>query len=106
MILVVGQAQDALFGFVLVFNALIGIVQEWRAKRTLDRLAVLNAPRARVVRDGELREIAVSEVVLDDLFELRAGDQVVADGVVRAAGSRSTSRCSRASRTRWTSEAG
>ena len=53
VILIVGPIQDALFGIVLVANALIGIVQEYRAKRTLDRLAVLNAPRARVVRDGQ-----------------------------------------------------
>ena len=52
VILVVGQPQDALFGIVLVANALIGIVQELRAKRTLDRLAVLSAPKARVIRDG------------------------------------------------------
>jgi cation-transporting ATPase E len=85
VILVVGPIQDALFGIVLVSNALIGIVQEWRSKRTLDRLAVLNAPRACAVRDGELREIAVDDVVLDDLLEIRAGDQVAADGVIRAA---------------------
>ena len=47
LILVFGEGQDALFGIVLLFNVLIGVVQEWRAKRTLDRLAVLNAPRAR-----------------------------------------------------------
>ena len=52
VILVVGQPQDALFGIVLVANALIGIGQELRAKRTLDRLAVLSAPRVRVIRDG------------------------------------------------------
>ena len=50
LILMFGEPQDALFGFVLLFNTLIGVVQEWRAKRTLDRLAVLSAPRARVVR--------------------------------------------------------
>src|SRR3954469_243077 len=83
LILVFGEGQDALFGFVLLFNILIGVVQEYRAKRTLDRLAVLNAPRARVVRDGKLQEIAVPEVVLDDLCDLRAGDQVPADAVVR-----------------------
>ena len=83
VILVVGPIQDALFGIVLVTNALIGVVQEWRSKRTLDRLAVLNAPSARVVRDGHLIEIAVPAIVLDDLVELRAGDQVPADGVVR-----------------------
>ena len=67
VILIVGPIQDALFGLVLIANALIGIVQEYRAKRTLDRLAVLNAPRATVVRDGETVEIAVEEIVLDDL---------------------------------------
>jgi len=85
VILVVGPIQDATFGLILVANALIGIVQEIRAKHTLDRLAVLSAPRARVVRDGVLAEIAVEGVVLDDLLELRTGDQVPADGVVRAA---------------------
>ncbi|MCZ7528702.1 MAG: cation-translocating P-type ATPase [Acidimicrobiia bacterium] len=84
IILVVGPIQDALFGIVLVSNALIGIVQEYRAKRTLDRLAVLSAPRATVVRDGDAREVAVEEVVLDDLVVLSMGDQVPADGVVRA----------------------
>jgi cation-transporting ATPase E len=82
VILVVGPLQDALFGIVLVSNALIGVVQEWRSKRTLDRLAVLNAPRATVIRDGEEHEIAVEDVVLDDLLELRAGDQVPTDAIV------------------------
>jgi cation-transporting ATPase E len=84
VILVAGQPQDALFGIVLVTNALIGIGQEVRAKRTLDRLAVLSAPRVRVIRDGAPRDIAVDELVADDLVDLRAGDQLVADGVVRA----------------------
>jgi cation-transporting ATPase E len=84
VILAVGQLQDALFGIVLVANALIGIAQELRAKRTLDRLAVLSAPRVRVIRDGAPREIATGELVADDLVDLRAGDQLVADGVVRA----------------------
>ena len=83
VILAVGEPQDALFGIVLVTNALIGIAQELRAKRTLDRLAVLSAPRVRVVRDGAPHEIAVDDVVADDLVDLRAGDQLVADGVVR-----------------------
>src|SRR5229473_198855 len=84
VILAVGQPQDALFGIVLVTNALIGIGQELRAKRTLDRLAVLSAPRVRVIRDGAPREIAVEELVAGDLVDLRAGDQLAADGVVRA----------------------
>jgi cation-transporting ATPase E len=84
LILVFGDSQDGLFGLVLVTNSLIGIVQEWRAKRTLDQLAVLSAPNARVVRDGRVQEVAVDDVVLDDLLDLRTGDQVVADGIVRA----------------------
>ncbi len=80
-----GTWQNTLFGGVVVANAAIGIVQELRAKRTLDRLAVLNAPTARVVRDGAAAELAVADVVLDDLLEIRAGDQVPADGVVRSA---------------------
>ncbi len=78
----------------LIANAAIGIVQELRAKRTLDRLTVLTAPKARVVRDGEVREVAVGEVVLDDVLDAGAGSEIVVDGVVLSRrGSRSTSRC-------------
>jgi cation-transporting ATPase E len=87
VILVVGPLQDALFGLVIVANTVVGIVQEVRAKRTLDRLEVVNAPRARVVREGQLSELAVGQVVLDDVLEAAAGDQVVVDGeVLEAAG--------------------
>lgn len=82
VVLAAGSWRDATFGIVVVVNALAGVVQEVRAKRTLDRLAVLNAPLARVHRDGAVSEIAVAAVVADDLLELRAGDQVPADGVV------------------------
>ena len=75
-VLAVGSPADALFGLVVVWNALIGIVQELRAKRTLDRLAVLNAPRAPGRAGRRRREIAVGEVVLDDVVRLRTGDQV------------------------------
>lgn len=85
VILSVGDWQDSLFGVVPTANALIGIVQELRAKRTLDRLTLLNAPRATVIRDGSSHQVPVDEVVLDDLVELRSGDQVVADGVVTGA---------------------
>jgi cation-transporting ATPase E len=84
LILVFGDIRDGLFATAVIANSIIGTVQEIRAKRTLDRLAVLNAPIARAVRDGQVVELAVEEVVLDDLLELRAGDQIPADGVVRA----------------------
>src|SRR5690349_14688374 len=83
VILAIGEPQDALFGLVLVANALIGMAQEIRAKRTLDRLAVLSAPQVRVIRDGSRRDIPVAELVGGDLVDLRPGDQLVADGVVR-----------------------
>ncbi|HEX6167585.1 MAG TPA: HAD-IC family P-type ATPase, partial [Acidimicrobiales bacterium] len=82
VILTVGPLQDALFGIVLVTNTAIGIVQEWRAKRTLDRLTLLTAPTVQVARDGERREVAVDEVVTDDVIELTQGTQIVADGTV------------------------
>jgi cation-transporting P-type ATPase E len=85
VVLLTGRWQNALFGGVVVANAAIGIVQELRAKRTLDRLAVLTAPRARVLRDGAEREVSVADVVLDDLLEVGTGDQAPADGVVTAA---------------------
>ncbi|MBA2475389.1 MAG: HAD-IC family P-type ATPase [Actinobacteria bacterium] len=75
-----GDWRDAIFLFILLANSGIGIAQELRAKRALDRLAALVAPRASVVRDGNPREVAVEEVVPGDLLRLAAGDQVVADG--------------------------
>src|SRR5215472_1608625 len=82
VILIVGPLQDGLFGLVLVANSGIGIVQELRAKRTLDRLSVLSAPSARAIRDGEVAVIPAGQVVLDDVLELRQGDQLVVDGRV------------------------
>ncbi len=78
-----GEWQDALFLGVLVANAGIGIAQEARAKRTLDRLAALVAPTATVVRDGDARRVEVGEVVDGDIVLLEPGDQVVADGTLR-----------------------
>jgi cation-transporting P-type ATPase E len=86
VIAIVGPPQDGLFGLVLVANSGVGIVQELRAKRTLDRLTVLNAPTAAVLRDGVVTQIAAAEVVLDDVVELQAGDQVVVDGIVLSSG--------------------
>lgn len=77
-----GEYQDALFGGVIVANTLIGIVQEVRAKRVLDRLALLVAPRARVRRDGEIALLPVRDLVVGDVVRLEPGDQVVADGPV------------------------
>jgi cation-transporting P-type ATPase E len=80
--LIFGNAKDALFLGVLVANVAIGTFQEIRAKRALDKLAALVAPRATVVRDGTPREVPVDEVVVGDLVRFMAGDQVVADGTL------------------------
>ncbi len=79
VLLILGQFKDALFGLAVIANALIGIVQEFRAKRTLDNLTLLNQPLARVMRDGVETEVAIANVVLDDLLVLKAGDQLAAD---------------------------
>ncbi len=71
VILVVGPIQDALFGLELIANSLTGIFQEIRANRTLDRLTVISAPKARILREGALEEMPVTDVVLDDVLELR-----------------------------------
>jgi cation-transporting ATPase E len=86
IILIVGPFQDALFGIVLVANTAIGIVQELRAKRTLERLSVLTTPKVRVLRDGAVTEVDRQAVVLDDVIEASAGSQIVVDGDVVSAG--------------------
>ena len=82
LIVVAGAWADALFALVIVINSTIGVVQELRAKRTLDRLALLVAPRARVRRDHRILEVPADDIVPDDIVELQPGDQVVADGIV------------------------
>ena len=85
LIMVAGFPADALFAGVVVSNSVIGIAQELKARRELHKLAVLSAPRARVVRDGRTLQVATSEVVADEILELQPGDQVVVDGEVVAA---------------------
>ena len=82
--LVVAPIQDSLFGFVIVANTAIGIIQEYRAARTLAKLAVLGEARPLVRRDGADVEVSPHDVVLDDLVVLRTGDQLVVDGVDRS----------------------
>lgn len=87
VILVVGPIQDGLFGFVIVANTAIGIIQEMRAKKTLDSLAVIGEAKPAVRRDGTSVEIHTSAIVLGDLIELGPGDKAVVDGeVVEAEG--------------------
>jgi P-type E1-E2 ATPase len=87
LILSLGLFADAVFGLIAIVNSYIGIRQELKAKRTLDELAVVVAPRARVIRDGEVVELLAGEVVPGDIVEIEPGDQLVADGeVVRTRG--------------------
>ncbi|MBB5119465.1 metal ABC transporter ATPase [Streptomyces eurocidicus] len=85
IILVVGPIQDGLFGFVIVANTAIGIVQELRAKKTLDSLAVIGEARPTVRRDGTPVAVPTGEIVLGDLIELGPGDKCVVDGEVAEA---------------------
>ncbi|MET7359352.1 cation-translocating P-type ATPase [Streptomyces sp. NPDC005562] len=80
IMLFVAPIQDSLFGFVIVANTGIGIIQEWRAKKTLDSLAVLGEAKPTVRRDGTATEISTSEIVLGDLVELGPGDKIPVDG--------------------------
>ncbi|MFC9976258.1 HAD-IC family P-type ATPase [Spirillospora sp. NPDC127200] len=84
LVMIFGQWQDGLFGGIIVANSAIGVVQELRAKRTLDRLAVIGETPVRVLRDGAERQVAQQEVVLGDLILLGNGDKIVVDGTVAA----------------------
>ncbi|PPS74145.1 HAD-IC family P-type ATPase [Streptomyces sp. MH60] len=81
IMLFVAPIQDSLFGFVILANTGIGIVQEWRAKKTLDSLALIGEVRPTVRRDGKPAEISTSGIVLDDVIEIGPGDKAVVDGV-------------------------
>jgi cation-transporting P-type ATPase E len=83
--LIFGDAEDALFLGVIIANSTIGIMQEVRAKRALDRLSLLVAPSASVKRDGVTRPLAPEQVVADDVVLVQPGDQLVADGTLLSA---------------------
>lgn len=82
MVIAVGSLRNALFMGVVICNTAIGIFQAIRAKRAIDRLSIITAPKARVIRDGEEKLIPVEEVVTDDIMVISAGVQVCADACV------------------------
>ena len=82
LLIAAGSFKSLTFLPVVLANLLIGVVQEIRAKKVLDELSVLNAPKALVIRDGKKREIPAEELVLDDIVVFRAGDQICADALV------------------------
>ncbi len=80
-LVLVGRPFDAFVSLAVIStNILVGIVQEVRAKQTLDRIALLTRPTAKVVRDGDVREVRPEELVVGDLIAVEAGDQIVVDG--------------------------
>jgi cation-transporting P-type ATPase E len=85
VLVLLGQFADATFGLIAVINTAIGIRQELKAKETLDELALLVAPRARVVRDGRVVELTAELVVPHDIVRVEPGDQLIADGELVAA---------------------
>ena len=80
LVLLVGSPKNTLFFGVVVINTLIGIVQELRAKHTIDKLSVLAKTKAVVLREGKLKQIDQEAIVLGDVLYLRNGDQVPVDG--------------------------
>lgn len=81
-LLIVGDFRDMTFLVIVAANAVIGIVQQIRSKRTIEKLSVLSASRVRTLRDGQLRELPVDQLVREDIIELTAGCQIPADGPV------------------------
>ena len=81
-LMLVGSFNDLMFMIVVVVNTVIGIVQEIRSKRTLDKLSVISNPRTKVVRDGEEKSVENKYLVLDDVIILGAGNQICADATV------------------------
>ena len=82
VMILVAPWQDALFGLVIVFNTLIGTVQEYRSARTLAKLSLLNEARPTVVRNGRTTDVGLRELVVDDLVLVSTGDQIPVDGEV------------------------
>lgn len=82
LVLVTGSWKNGLFGLLIIVNSVVGIIQEVRAKRTLDRLAIVGEAQPAIRREGITTRIDRRQVVIDDIIEIAAGDQIVVDGEV------------------------
>lgn len=82
LVLLVGSYKNSMFVFIIIINTVIGILQEIRAKKTIDKLAILAQSKVSVLREGEVSSISTEELVLDDCILLKTGDQVPADARV------------------------
>lgn len=83
LIIFVGSFKNLLFLGVIFSNIFIGIYQEIRAKRTLDRLSLINETKIKTIRNGKHQEIQIEEIVLDDIISLESGNQICADAIIR-----------------------
>lgn len=81
-IIAVGSWKNTLFFFTAIFNFAVGVTQEIRAKRTIDKLSILSAPKVFALRDGKITEIQVKDIVLGEVIELKNGNQIPADCVI------------------------
>src|SRR5690554_4550242 len=79
----VGAYKDTFFLIIVILNITIGIIQEIKAKKTIDKLSLLSVSVATVLRDGKLAEISIDEIVLDDIVSLKAGNEISADAIVK-----------------------
>ena len=79
----VGSYQNCLFMVIIAFNTIIGIVQEIKAKKTIDSLSIVNTPSVEVIRNGRLTKIKSEDVVIDDICYFHTGKQICADSIVR-----------------------
>lgn len=82
LLIMVGSFRNLTFLPIIIGNTIIGIVQEIRAKKTLEKMSLLNAPHADVIRNGSVKQISTEELVKDDVILLTAGKQICADAVV------------------------
>lgn len=82
LLIMVGSFRNLTFLPIIIGNTVIGIVQEIRAKKTLEKMSLLNAPHADVIRNGSVKQISTDELVKDDVILLTAGKQICADAVV------------------------
>ena len=81
-VFLVGSYKNMLFYLIVVFNTLIGIIQELRAKRVIDKLSILSAPKTKVLRQGEIKSVELENIVMDELMILKSGNQVCADSII------------------------
>lgn len=82
LVILVGSYKNVLFMGVIISNALIGSIQEIRSKRIIDKLSLISAPKARVIRQGRVKSVPVEDIVMDDVMQLSSGNQICADALV------------------------